>query len=355
MKKITKYLIIPLFSLFAFFLFFNIKASATGVLVPDDGSGDVSVVPPISGEELYEQCHTYITTNIISAESLTEALNGKIYGNFTQEDCMEMINIASKREVIKNLFDINNCEWSNQAYFENDMLYVISTGGNGGYTVCNKSINVEYLEYFSVRGEYEKGTFRFIVRSYDKNNNIIQNGLSGINNYNVIYGGQFNDGYSTFQIIDSNVHYIKLGFVALDSGTISGNYYYFKNIQIEKGRTITPYVSYDYHREYYQEGIDYADGRVNTNSTSYTQGVTDADNRVNTDSVNYKTGEQEGYQKATKDGKSLGTFIPNLLGGFGSFFLTILNIDILGFNLLTVFGIIVAVAGVIIILKIVRG
>ena len=66
-------------------------------------------------------------------------------------------------------------------------------------------------------------------------------------------------------------------------------------------------------------------------------------------------GKAQGYDKAVSDGKSLGTFIPNLLGGFGSFFLTILNIDILGFNLLSIFGIAITIGIIILILKFMRG
>ena len=139
MKKITKYLIIPLFSLFAFFLLFNTNVSAEmsgGVVVdPGDSSGDISVNPPISGEELFQTCHDYITTNIISAESLTEALNGKIYSTFTQEDCMEMINIASKREVIKNelnIVDVNEITKNGITYsFIDNVLTVNGTSTNG--------------------------------------------------------------------------------------------------------------------------------------------------------------------------------------------------------------------------------
>ena len=66
-------------------------------------------------------------------------------------------------------------------------------------------------------------------------------------------------------------------------------------------------------------------------------------------------GQKLGYQNANKDGKILGSFIPNLLGGIGSFFLTIMNIDILGFNLLTLFGILITILGVIVVLKFLRG
>lgn len=337
MKKIAKYLIIPLFSIFAFFLLFNTNVSATGVLVPDDGSGgttlvpgydDITANPPISGEELYEQCHTYITTNIISAESLAEALGDKIYTSFTQEDCMEMINIASKREVIKNLFNFSKLSVRNSTVdYDNETVSVTQYNGNAATVQLKDLANVEVGQTY-VLSATTTSTNKFVYLTgtntlwyYGTSRTIIESDLTSI----IVFYGANNETH-----------------------TIS-------NIQIEKGTKKTPYVSYDYHREYYQEGIDYADCRVNTNSTSYTQGVTDADNRVNTDSTNYKAGVSSGYEKAVVEGKSLGTFIPNLLGGFGSFFLTILNIDILGFNLLTVFGIIVAVAGVIIILKIVRG
>lgn len=66
-------------------------------------------------------------------------------------------------------------------------------------------------------------------------------------------------------------------------------------------------------------------------------------------------GQKLGYKNANEDGEVLGSFIPNLLGGFGSFFLTIMNIDILGFNLLSIFGIAITIGIVIIILKFMRG
>ena len=66
-------------------------------------------------------------------------------------------------------------------------------------------------------------------------------------------------------------------------------------------------------------------------------------------------GQRLGYQNANEDGEILGSFIPNLLGGIGSFFLTIMNIDILGFNLLTLFGILITILGVIVVLKFLKG
>lgn len=66
-------------------------------------------------------------------------------------------------------------------------------------------------------------------------------------------------------------------------------------------------------------------------------------------------GQKLGYKNANEDGEVLGSFIPNLLGGIGSFFLTIMNIDILGFNLLSLFGILIAILGIIIVLKFLKG
>lgn len=355
MKKITKYLIIPLFSIFAFFLLFNTNVSAEmsgGVVVdPGNGSGDMSVNPPISGEELYEQCHTYITTNIISAESLTEALNGKIYGNFTQEDCMEMINIASKREVIKNLINLPNISRT-----ERNLNYTIQNGVITLNGTANSEGNVILINNLGLE---LKANTTYSFKGFVEN---INDSVIGTTFYIGVseWSNNVND---TIMIVLSNdvsrtitpSQDITLNWVRLyvSSGI---NFYDLKiKPMLEKGSTTTPYVSYDYHREYYEEGIDYADNRVNTESTSYIQGVSDADNRVNTDSVNYKTGVSSGYEKATKDGKSLGTFIPNLLGGFGSFFLTILNIDILGFNLLSIFGIAITIGIIILILKFMRG
>lgn len=349
MKKITKYLIIPLFSLFAFFLLFNTNVSAIGVLIPDDGSGDITANPSIPGEELYNQCHTYITTNIISAESLTEALNGKIYGNFTQEDCMEMINIASKREVIKNMFNINSVsDRHSNVYTEvlEDGTIIIHSSVNDGISRISYLVNVEIGKTYTFSLENVEMT-----RTNSPNFMISSYGQPDSADYcNFTPSTVYYHNKCTFTATTNEV-YIK----AYVSYSAAGETLKIVKPMLELGSTKTRYVSYDYHREYYQEGIEYADGRVNTNSTSYAQGVTDADNRVNTNSTNYKTGVASGYEKATKDGKSLGTFIPNLLGGFGSFFLTILNIDILGFNLLSIFGIAITIGIIILILKFMRG
>ena len=123
------------------------------------------------------------------------------------------------------------------------------------------------------------------------------------------------------------------------------------DIQIEKGSSATRYVSYDYHREYYEEGIDYADNRVNTNSTSYTQGVTDADNRVNTNSTNYKTGEKNGYEMAYKDGDILGGLIPTVFGSIVSNTLPFLTYEVFGISLMDIIGIICMLGIVIVIIK----
>lgn len=334
MKKITKYLIIPLFSLFVFFFMFNtanVSAAVSGgdVVDPGDNAGG-AFIPGTSEEELelYEQCTDYITTNIISAESLTEALNGKIYGNFTQEDCMEMINIASKREVIKNVFnqneyvtdgfslafDISNLEIGQTYTFSSNLpiyWFKISDSSGGYNSLVKEGYNLLFSFTMSRHKEIPSSVTQYLFISVNPNN--IYDAVTDISQL---------DGY---------------------------------NLQIEKGSTATPYVSYDYHREYYQEGIDYADNRVNTNSTSYTQGVTDADNRINKNSLNYKQGVSEGYDRASKDGKVLGNFIPTILGGFGSLFLTIFNIDVLGFNLLSIFGIAITIGIIIIILKFARG
>ena len=66
-------------------------------------------------------------------------------------------------------------------------------------------------------------------------------------------------------------------------------------------------------------------------------------------------GQKLGYKNANEDGEVLGSFIPNLLGGFGSFFLTIMNIDVLGFSLLSLFGIAISIGIIILILKFMRG
>ena len=308
MKKITKYLIIPLFSIFAFFLLFNTNVSAaiadggsTGndnvVVLPDDGifepcvseDGCILTDEAVEQVNLYEECHTYITTNIISNESLVEALNGKIYTTFTQEDCMEMINIASKREVIKNELNLNKAA-SNTAYltsysYENETLSIIGLWWIA-YEVDVEPYTSYYLSYtFSGNGLNN-------VNFYDTSINKYLYGISG--NGGVFYTGEYNK--------------IKILFVSGSGDESKPNLISnYSNVQFEKGTTSTPYVSYDYHREYYEEGIDYADNRVNTSSTSYTQGVTDADNRVNTDSTNYKSGVSSGYEKAVVEGKSLGT------------------------------------------------
>ena len=91
----------------------------------------------------------------------------------------------------------------------------------------------------------------------------------------------------------------------------------------------------------YHTDEDYLSYGNEQSAAGYTQGRTD--------------GKVEGYQKANDDGKILGGFIPSLLGGFGSFFLTIMNIDILGFNLLTLFGIFITIASIVIIVKFLKG
>ena len=58
---------------------------------------------------------------------------------------------------------------------------------------------------------------------------------------------------------------------------------------------------------YRNQGISYADGRLNTNSTSYktgyNTGITDADSRINKNSASYTTGYNQGYI----DGQNLST------------------------------------------------
>lgn len=328
------------------FMFSSVKANAA--TIGGEIPGDVN--DPGTSEEtnLYEQCHTYITTNIISAESLTEALNGKIYGNFTQEDCMEMINIASKREVIKNLVNLQDrstilYEGINYGYFNQVLILNGTSTGSPqlGQTLNPIELNGDYTFTVIFEGSFVSGGDRLFLTLVNESGqqilycqpNVTQTKCS-----------------QTKTNLNTTITQLRIW---AHSGDVFND---FKiKIQLEKGSTATPYVSYDYHREYYEEGIDYADNRVNTNSTSYTQGVTDADNRVNTNSTNYKKGVSDGYEKANKEGKLLGNFIPSLLGGFGSFFLTLLNIDILGFNLLSVIGILITVLGIVVVIKFLKG
>ena len=316
------------------FMFSSVKANAA--TIGGEIPGDVN--DPGTSEEanLYEQCHTYITTNIISAESLTEALNGKIYADFTQEDCMEMINIASKREVIKNVLNLSSVSSSNNGIsYKVEENIILNGTAAGSASIYFNNLNI-VSETYTVSIQNITGSFtgNYYINFFNSSGSEV---ASLNNNKNVF---TFSNQVNRIQIYISN-------------GSKFENFNF--NLQLEKGSSKTPYVSYDYHREYYEEGIDYADNRVNTNSSSYTQGVTDADNRVNADSVNYKTGLAEGYERANEEGKILGDFIPSLLGGFGSFFLTLLNIDILGFNLLTVLGILITVLGIVVVIKFLKG
>lgn len=327
------------------------------VVLPDDGifepciseTGCNLTDEAVEQVNLYNECHTYITTNIISNESLLEALNGKIYTTFTQEDCMEMINIASKREVIKNMFDVNKTSsWHGNVYIEllEGGTILIHSSVNSGLSRISYLINVEVGKTYTFSLENVEMT-----RTNSPNLMVSSHGQPDSSDYcNFTPSTVYYHNKCTFTAKTNEV-YIK----AYVSYSVAGETLKIVKPMLELGSTATPYVSYDYHREYYQEGIDYADGRVNTNSTSYTQGVIDADNRVNTNSVNYKTGQAEGYEKANKEGKVLGDFIPSLLGGFGSFFLTLLNIDILGFNLLTVLGILITVLGIVVVIKFFKG
>ena len=329
------------------FMFSSVKANAaissggsTGndntVVLPDDGIFEPCVSETgcnltdeaIEQVNLYEECHTYITTNIISNESLLEALNGKIYTTFTQEDCMEMIDIASKREVIKNMLNFYDYEESTAVgmtySFKNNVLTL-----NGTTTgVFTKRINL--VTNLSLDGVYTlTGT----------NSNISNNSFFTLNVGETDSTLQLNYGYNkkdteTIQNLNIICLHIWMG-----AGVTYNNFQI--SFQLEKGSTATPYVSYDYHREYYKEGITDADNRVNTTSESFLSG--------------YDVGLQHGYKRATNDGKSLGTFIPNLLGGIGSFFLTILNIDILGFNLLTLLGIFITILGIVVVIKFLKG
>lgn len=303
------------------FMFSSTRASAefVGGEIPGDNSGDITVnPPPIQGEELYEQCHTYITTNIISAESLSEALNGRIYADFTQEDCMEMINIASKREVIKNLLDKSS--------------YVVTPSASGNFYGLDIS-NLEIGQTYTFSSNIPVGTFKIATTAYSEIS-IMEDNANGFTQFTFVHENKFNSTQYLFLWLFDTESY-PTDITQLES----------YNIQIEKGSTATKYVSYDYHREYYQEGhnegITYADNRINTESASFNNG--------------YNTGTRDGYNQANNEGKILGDFIPSLLGGFGTFFLTLLNIDILGFNLLTVLGILITVLGIIVVIKFLKG
>lgn len=71
---------------------------------------------------------------------------------------------------------------------------------------------------------------------------------------------------------------------------------YNQGVTYADGRLNIETVSY---KEGYKQGVAYADGRVNTNSVSYkdgyNKGVINADGRVNKDSASYAKGYTEGY------------------------------------------------------------
>lgn len=326
MKKTFKYIFIVIALLFAFSLFTNTKANALIDDSFDNGDYDGGFIIPddnYSSEELYQACHSYITTNIINAESLTEALNGKKYSNFTQEDCMEMINIASKREVIKNeldLIDVNETIINGITYSLIDNVFTINGTSTEGFGI------VFFLSETLVLSE----TYTF----------------SKISNFNLKNGTYFtlwNDGDTDLQInafanTDTGIPN-KSSLTGINMWLDAGITYNNLKIsfQLEKGSTATPYVSYDYHREYYEEGIDYADGRVNTSSSSYTQGVS--------------SGLTQGYKNATTDSKMFLSLIPTTLGAVIINAMPILSYEVYGLSIMNVISLIAVLGLVIIVIK----
>ena len=329
MKKITKYLIIPLFSLFAFFLFSNTKASAYSI----DFNGNL------------------VSDNLIDEDNFVKAGLYLESGEFHYETENRVITYAP-------LF-LNSGTYTLSSSVDNVKFHLFFYSSDGTF-ISKMNSDWATLTYTFVLnyGNYVRFSFGFtddrVIGSISQIGNIMLNKGSEALSY---------EFYGTWY---SQENYSNYGNSQYSTGVNTARESYLDIVKntskdLNDDELITP-IEYtcktytsgaidctDAFKGYVQDAFGY--GKVVGNE----EGINYADGRVNTDSTNYKSGLSQGYKKASEDGKSLGTFIPNLLGGFGSFFLTILNIDILGFNLLSIFGIVITIGIIILILKFMRG
>lgn len=311
MKKITKYLIIPLFSLFAFFLFSNNKASAYSL----DSNGNLVSDNLISEDDIYYfegtrtpyngvvsvtftfKANTTYTFKIFDYESSGFGLyfNEKLSANGAV-DCGYWSSNSNIRTCTIGTSDIS---------FNNEQLIKIASGSIsdvGNLMIVRGNTIVKYEEYGAVW--------------YSQNN----------------YNQNYSEGYST--ATNSYLNIVKNKSKELNTDELVTPLDYFCTTYTSGAVDCT-----DAFKGYVQDAFGY--GKVVGNEEGYNEGHTD--------------GQAVGYEKAVKDGKSLGTFIPNLLGGIGSFFLMLLNIDFLGFNLLSVIGILITILGIIVVIKFIKG
>lgn len=224
---------------------------------------------------------------------------------------------------------------------------------------------------------FEAGKNSIDITSNDEQ--VIQNYITN-NNYHtnidyLNYGNQkYTEGQNSIDITSNDAQVIQ-DYITLNKMKTEEDYLYYGAEQRREGY----FTSYDnfinaydqvYSSNNYMTGIGYTCQTYTSGAYSCSEAYKGYLNDLNNVAVNsvditsnddevYNNGRTEGmsigYQRANEEGKVLGGFIPNLLGGFGSFFLTILNIDILGFNLLSLFGIAISIGIVIIILKFMRG
>lgn len=348
------------------------------------------------GQGLVMNNKYYLIQNTSSGYT-EEDLNAKYQEGF--EDGEASVDITSNdQQVIQDYITSNNyhsnddyLNYGNQKYQEGQNSVDITTD-NEAYAEQviqdkldkNQLFDPEYVFDLTVSLEqqfyqegYQEGQASVDITSNDEQ--VIQDYITN-NNYHtntdyLNYGNQkYTEGQNSVDITSNDAQVIQ-DYITLNNMKTEEDYLNYGSEQRREGyfTSYNNFISaYDqvYSTNNYMTGIGYTCETYTSGAYSCSEAYKGYLNDLNNAAVNsvditindsevysvaFLEGEAQGYDKAVSDGKSLATFIPNLLGGFGSFFLTIMNIDILGFNLLSIFGIAITIGIIILILKFMRG